>query len=186
MNSRWNKGTHMNESEHAQESKARPRLLPPTGLLLSLLVQVPLILWSWPLKPVGVSVLIGTVFLAGGVVLNIWADRMFQRLGVGVCPFSPVPVLIKEGPFRITRNPMYLGMVLISAGVPLIAGLYMGLWAPLLLGVWLQLRFVLPEEDFLRERLGMEYLLYASGHSRWLGLPGPQPSKMGARVSRST
>jgi protein-S-isoprenylcysteine O-methyltransferase Ste14 len=81
---------------------------------------------------------------------------------------------------------MYLGMVLISAGVPLIIGLYIGLWAPLLLAVWLQIRFVLPKENFLRERLGMEYLLYASGHSRWLGLPGLQPSRMDAGAPHST
>jgi protein-S-isoprenylcysteine O-methyltransferase Ste14 len=175
----------MIEFEQADKSNARRRLLPPRGLLLSLLVQTPLVLWSWPLEPVGMSVLIGMVLLAGGVLLNIWADRLFRQRGVGVCPFSPVPVLIKEGPFRITRNPMYLGMVLISAGVPLITGLYTGLWAPLLLAVWLQIRFVLPEENFLRERLGIEYLLYAGGHSRWLGLPGPRLSRMGAGAPRS-
>jgi protein-S-isoprenylcysteine O-methyltransferase Ste14 len=177
----------MSKSERASESKTRRRLLPPRGLLLSLVVQGPLILWSWPLAPPGASVLIGVALLAGGVVLNIWADRLFHKCGVRVCPFSPVPVLIKEGPFRITRNPMYLGMVLISAGVPLMTGIYIGLWAPAVLAVWLQIRFVLPEEKFLRQRLGMEYLLYASNHSRWLGLPGPRLAGMGAaRTSRTT
>jgi len=176
----------MSKRERALESNTRRRLLPPRGLLLSLVVQGPLILWFWPLAPPGASVLIGVALLVGGVVLNIWADRLFHKGGVGVCPFSPVPILIREGPFRITRNPMYLGMVLISAGVPLMTGLDIGLCAPAVLAVWLQIRFVLPEEKFLRERLGMEYLLYASNHSRWLGLPGPRLARMGAGTSRTT
>lgn len=171
----------MNKSEQAPESKARPKLLPPRGLVLSLLVQVPLILWSWPLSLAGTPVLIGVAMLAGGVVLNIEADRLFRRSGVGVCPFSPAPRLISEGPYQITRNPMYLGMVLISAAVPLMTRLYFNLWAPALLAIWLHFRFVLPEEEFLRERLGVEYLLYASGKPRWLGLPGPHLPKTGAR-----
>jgi protein-S-isoprenylcysteine O-methyltransferase Ste14 len=162
----------MNQSEHAHEPNAPRRLLPPQGLLLSLLVQAPVILWSWPPKPPGVSVLAGIALLACGVVLNIWPDRLFHRRGVGVCPFSPVPALIKEGPFRFTRNPMYLGMLLISAAVPLITGLYLARLAPALLYVWLHIRYVLLEEKFLRERLGTEYLLYASNNPRWLGLPG--------------
>jgi protein-S-isoprenylcysteine O-methyltransferase Ste14 len=144
-----------------------------------LLAQGPLLLWSWPLNPARIPLLIGVAMLAGGTVLNIWADRLFHKSGVGVCPFSPVPCLISEGPYRITRNPMYLGMVLISAGVPLMTGLYFNLWAPAVLAIWLHIRFVLPEEEFLRERLGGAYLLYASDTSRWLGVPGPILVKTG-------
>jgi len=170
----------MSKCEQVLGSVTRRRLLPPRGLLLSLLVQVPLIVWRWPLRPAGVPALIGVALLAGGVLLNLWADRLFHENGVGVVPFSPVPVLISEGPFRITRNPMYLGMVLISAAFPLMTGLYLNLLSPAVLSVWLHIRFVLPEEEFLRERLGGDYLLYASGYPRWLGLPGPRLAKTGA------
>lgn len=172
----------MNKSKPLPESNARRRLLPPRALMLSLLVQGPLILWSWPLKPAGVAALMGVAMLAGGFVLNIWADRLFRKSGVGVCPFTPVPSLLSDGPYRFTRNPMYLGMVLVGASVPLITGLYLNLWAAAVLAIWLHFRFVLPEEEFLRERLGVEYLLYASGNPRWLGLPGPHLAKMGGRA----
>jgi protein-S-isoprenylcysteine O-methyltransferase Ste14 len=121
--------------------------------------------------------------LAAGVVLNVWAERLFRKSGVGVCPFSPVPTLVSEGPYRFTRNPMYLGMVLLSASWPLMMGLYWNLWAAAALAVWLHFRFVLPEEEFLRERLGVGYLEYASRNPRWLGLPGPRALLRGAKAT---
>jgi protein-S-isoprenylcysteine O-methyltransferase Ste14 len=69
---------------------------------------------------------------------------------------------------------MYLGMVLISVSAALITGVYWNLWPAPVLALWLHFRFVLPEEEFLRERLGSAYLTYASRHPRWLGWPGPQ------------
>jgi protein-S-isoprenylcysteine O-methyltransferase Ste14 len=148
--------------------------MPPKVFLLSMLLQIPLILCSWPLKPAEAPVLSGVAMLAAGVVLNVWAERLFRKSGVGVCPFSTVPCLVNSGPYRLTRNPMYLGMVLLSASVPVITGLYWNLWTTATLAAWLHLRFVLPEEEFLRDRLGVPYLDYASRNPRWLGLPGPR------------
>jgi protein-S-isoprenylcysteine O-methyltransferase Ste14 len=141
-------------------------------LMLSLLVQIPLVWWSWPLKPTEVTVLIGVGLLAAGVVLNLSAERLFRKRGVGVCPFSPAPSVVSEGPYRFTRNPMYLGMALISASCTFLTGVQWNLWAAAAFTVWLHFRFVLPEEEFLRDRLGGDYLQYASRTPRWLGLPG--------------
>src|ERR1019366_9382102 len=143
-------------------SHPRSGLMPPKVLLLSVMLQIPLILWSWPLKPAEAPALAGAAMLAAGVVLNVRAERLFLKSGVGVCPFSPAPYLVNTGPYRLTRNPMYLGMVLLSASVPLITGLYWNLWATATWGVWLLLGFVLPEEEFLGDRLGVCYLEYAS------------------------
>jgi protein-S-isoprenylcysteine O-methyltransferase Ste14 len=163
----------MNEGEKVRRTETRGGLLPPRALLLSLLVQAPLMIWSWPPKPATVPVLLGVAMLVAGAVLNIWADRLFRKKGVGVCPFSPTPALVREGPYRFTRNPMYLGMVLTSTCAPLLTGVYLNLLPALVLAIWLHVRFVLPEEEFLRYQLGTEYLLYASLAPRWLGLPGP-------------
>ncbi len=160
-------------SKEGHVSGKHSRLLPPRVLLISLLAQSPLIVWSWPFRPRVVPVLVGVVLLAGGVALNLWADRLFHKKGIGVCPFSAVSCLLTEGPYRFTRNPMYLGMLLVCAAVPFITGLYLNLWAAAVLAIWLHIGFVLPEEEFLRQRLGMEYVFYASANPRWLGLPGP-------------
>lgn len=154
------------------------KFLPPGGLFLSLLVQVPAVLWRWPLRPARAAMLWGMGMLVVGVVLNLWADRLFAKSKVGVRPFSPVPSLVSEGPYRFTRNPMYLGMVLICAGTALMTGLYFNLCAAAVLAVWLHLQFVLPEEEFLQKQLGLVYLSYASRSPRWLGLPGPRLARL--------
>ena len=89
----------------ATYSDRQSSLLPPRGLLLSLLGQVPLIIGNWPLKP---SMFAGLVVIAAGIALNIWAARLFERDSIGICPFSSTPVLVTRGPFVVTRHPMYL------------------------------------------------------------------------------
>ena len=161
--------------------RARHRLLPPKALLFSLLVQVPLAVWRWPVTPSRVSVLLGAAMVIAGCVLNVWAERLFRKGGVGVCPFTPAPSLVSSGPYRLTRNPMYLGMVLLSASGALFAGLPWNLWPAVTLAVWLHFRFVLPEEEFLRKQLGVSYLEYASRNPRWLGFPGSQVPQAGLK-----
>ena len=176
----------MNKIEHVCSADIKRRLLPPRALLLSLLVQLPAVLWSWPLNPRRVPALVGAAMAVAGCVLNVWAERLFRRKGVGVCPFSPTPNLVRTGPYRFTRNPMYLGMVLLSASGPLLMGLPWNLWSAVTLAVWLHFRFVLPEEKFLREHLGVGYLEYASRSPRWLGFPGPRIPQTGVRATGSS
>lgn len=57
-----------------------------------------------------------------GVALNISADRMFEQHKTTVKPFEESTALVTDGVFRFSRNPMYLGMVLILSGVVLLAG----------------------------------------------------------------
>jgi len=153
---------------------ARPGLLlPPRALLLSLVAQIPLVAVFWPPSPKASMMVAGSACLFAGVVLNVWAERLFRRHDVGVCPFTPVAGLIRSGPYRVTRNPMYLGMILLTGGVALVTGLPLNLWSPAVYAVWLHRRFVLPEEDYLRRQLGSAYEDYVDNHPRWLGVPLP-------------
>ena len=147
-------------------------ILPPRALLLSLAAQIPGLVWFWPRVWSLTDFAVGVVLLASGCLLNVAAVLAFRRNGNGVCPFSPVTDLALTGPYRFTRNPMYLGLVLISAGAALAGGVRWNLWPAATLGVWLHFRFVLREEAFLYERLGVKYLMYASQTPRWIGLPG--------------
>jgi protein-S-isoprenylcysteine O-methyltransferase Ste14 len=97
-----------------------PTLLPPRGMLIALGLQVPLAALTWPWRPSLGLALAGVSCLLAGSVLNLWAHRLFKRNDVGVCPFSRVPKLVEMGPYRFTRNPMYLGMVLILVAVSLL------------------------------------------------------------------
>jgi protein-S-isoprenylcysteine O-methyltransferase Ste14 len=147
----------------------RRSTLPPLGLLYSLLAQLPLVVATWPPSPGAWHLAAGAAILVAGVVLTVWPERMFRRARVGVCPFSAVPRLVTGGPYRISRNPMYLGFVSLSAGVAVASGVLGNLWAAAALGVWLHWRFVLPEEDFLYSQLGDKYIAYRDTHPRWLG-----------------
>ena len=153
------------------EPRVEPAVLPPKGLLLSLLAQAPLVIWAWPPRPAVWELAAGAALLLAGAVLNLWAERLLRRSDVGVCPFSPVPRLVSGGPYRVSRNPMYLGMALLSAGVTLMTGSLANVWSPVLYIWWIRVAFVLPEETFLRERLGEEYARYERTRPRWLGVP---------------
>lgn len=154
---------------------------PPRALLYSILVQVPMALLLWPPSHSAVLVSFGIALLVAGSVLNVWSVKLFESHETGVCPFSRVGNLVRVGPYRISRNPMYLGLVLFSAGIALATGFPGNLWAAAALALYLHYGFVLREEDFLRERLGARYLEYASRTSRWIGLP----ASVSARPARS-
>lgn len=147
---------------------ARPALLPPRGLLLALACQVPAILLAVPLTPSVMKAGAGLVFIASGIALNVWADLHLKRANVHVCPFSQTPVLVRTGPFAVTRNPMYLGLLAISVGVTLASGVLSNLWITASLALWLQYAYVRPEESFLHERFGPEFERYALQVPRWL------------------
>jgi protein-S-isoprenylcysteine O-methyltransferase Ste14 len=145
-----------------------PRMLPPRGLLTALAWQIPLLLSAWPPAPTSWGVAAGVVLLAAGAALNVWAERLFRRHGVGVCPFTRVPVLVERGPYRLTRNPMYLGLVCLNLGVTLCAGILANLWSSIAFVIWLHDAFVLPEEQYLRAEVGAAFDQYARRVPRWL------------------
>jgi protein-S-isoprenylcysteine O-methyltransferase Ste14 len=170
----------MNESTPS----ARPHagLLPPKALLLSLIAQLPLLAVLWPPRPHTWQIAAGVALVVAGSVLNVRAERLFRKFGVGVCPFTHAPRVVVEGPFRISRHPMYLGLVFLSVGACLASGVLWNLWAPSALFAYLHVRFVLREEEFLVARLGTEYVNYRDRHPRWLGFP-PRDQRAAAPVA---
>ena len=157
----------MTTSADALDARCR-RILPPRGLLLGLVLQLPLLVLAWPLHPPALSVLAGALFVVTGAVLNVWADALFKRNRIGVCPFSPAPSLLAGGPYRVTRNPMYAGMFLLCAAPALLAGVPANLAVPVLFAIWLDRCYVRPEEAYLRRLFGEAFDGYARRTPRWL------------------
>jgi len=147
------------------------RLLPPHAFVLSLVAQLPAIILLWPLAPSGFEIDVGVLLMLAGFALNIWADRVFRQRNVGVRPFSPAAQLVEDGPFRFSRNPMYLGLVLFSAGLAAATGVLVNVVFPLLLGAWLHRSFIAAEEAFLAHEFGDAYAAYCRRVPRWIGLP---------------
>lgn len=110
----------------------------------------------------------GEVLMILGAILALWAFIAFRRARTSVLPFRPASELVTDGPYRFTRNPMYVGMATVYAG----ASLAMNMALPLLL---LPLALIAvyrlairPEERYLQQRFPEEYPQYRQRVRRWL------------------
>ncbi len=111
---------------------------------------------------------LGWPLLGGGVLLLGWFERAMRQADTPASPYKPVSHIATEGPFRYTRNPGYLSMAMIYAGIATIAK---ALWAILLLPVALLVirRGVIErEERYLERKFGEEYLRYKAQVRRWI------------------
>jgi protein-S-isoprenylcysteine O-methyltransferase Ste14 len=131
------------------------------GLLLDKKAHVPFLTRSaarslgWPL-------------LGGGVLLSRWFLRTMREAHAPVRTDRPVPRLTTEGPFRYTRNPGYLSMAMIYAGIAILRN---ALWAILFLPLVLyvtQREVIGREERYLERTFGEEYLTYKAQVRRWV------------------
>jgi protein-S-isoprenylcysteine O-methyltransferase Ste14 len=145
------------------------KVLPPVYFLLTLLSMAALH-WTLPLAriiPAPLSYL-GAPLIVAGMVLLGHAFRGFMKAGTPVIPFERSTVLVTTGSYRFTRNPMYLGMVLILIGVALLLGTSSP-WLPIPFFLWIiQANFITGEERFLEELFGPQYLAYKRRVRRWL------------------
>jgi protein-S-isoprenylcysteine O-methyltransferase Ste14 len=120
--------------------------------------------------PVGrtISVIGGLLILMTGLGFVVSARILFSRTGQNPIPWKPTPSLIFQGPYRFTRNPMYLGVTLVELGLGLaVNNLWISVLAvPALLTV--HLIAVLPEEKYLSEKFGDSYKAYLTQVRRYL------------------
>lgn len=110
----------------------------------------------------------GTVLLVAGTALSFWGLLIFVRAGTAILPFRPSTTLVTHGPYRVSRNPIYLGVNLTYAGGSLMLN---AMWPLLLLPLAIVLMHFLvikPEEKHLAERFGDAYQAYRSRVRRWL------------------
>jgi protein-S-isoprenylcysteine O-methyltransferase Ste14 len=155
----------------ADDERDNPGFLlpPPLTYLLTLLLGLVLDRRSHlPFLPRGVARILGWPLLGGGVLLNAWFNLTMRRADTPINPRKPVSKLITEGPFRYTRNPAYLSLTMLYAGIAL---LRRALWAILLLPlvvVAIQRDQIEREERYLERTFGEEYLAYKERVRRWV------------------
>lgn len=151
---------------------AVPRLLPPHWFLLALIAMALLALVPAPPLLTGatrlVTALLGVALLTAGITAATAAARRFARAGTSIVPFTDASVLVSHGPFAISRNPMYTGMVVGLAGIALaLNSPWPWLVVPALFAL-LRQRFVVPEERLMEATFGAAWLDYRSRVRRWL------------------
>ena len=112
----------------------------------------------------------GFVFLLAGAVFGFFALLSFYRKRTSIDPHKPekASVLITDGLYSVSRNPMYLGLLLLLIAY----GFYLGSLLSLLVipfFVWYMNRWQIePEEEVMLEKFGEEYRKYRSEVRRWL------------------
>jgi len=127
----------------------------------------------WPLgpglaSPNALALTVGLLFIAGGFALALFSVRAFRRAGTNVVPGQPATALVTTGPYRITRNPIYIGFVLVYFGLSIVLT---SVWVLLLLFpvlMILQRGVVAPEEAYLERKFGDAYRAYTARVPRWL------------------
>lgn len=145
------------------------KILPPTYWMLSIVVMVGLhflipiarvITFPWNL--------LGLVPVAIGVIINIIASNRFDRLNTTIKPYEESAVLVTEGLFQLSRNPMYLGGALILAGIAMILG-SVSPYLVIVVFVYLMNEiFIKIEEEMLAQKFGSSYLAYKERVRRWI------------------
>ena len=115
------------------------------------------------------SVWLGNALIAVGFAIALWAISLFQLEGTELNPTSETnKSLIIRGPYCFTRNPMYLGLIVLTLGIAVRVGSMPMFAVPVLLFTtanWVHIPF---EEAKMRRQFGAEFGVYTSQVRRWI------------------
>ena len=153
----------------AEQPATGLRILPPVFFVLALgamvLLHYALPGPRWLADPWR---LLGSLLVFAAVTWVICAAVLFRIAGTAIKPYEQSSALVTEGPYRVTRNPMYLGMVVTLLG----AGIMLGTTIPFivvpLFAALIQARFILMEEGMLEAAFGQAYRDYKAKVRRWI------------------
>jgi protein-S-isoprenylcysteine O-methyltransferase Ste14 len=154
-------------AEKGADVRFPPPLVWVVGVVLGVVIDRFVMAAPFPISRVA-SLTIGAILLAIGAALPVSARLHFKRTGQSVRPWDPTPELIFEGPYRLTRNPMYVGLTVFEIGLGLVLN---NIWvaalaAPALAAV--HFIAVLPEERYLSGKFGEGYRNYLGRVRRYL------------------
>jgi protein-S-isoprenylcysteine O-methyltransferase Ste14 len=111
---------------------------------------------------------VGAIFFVAGLGLSIAGFVAQKRAGTDPIPFNPSTCIVAHGPYHFSRNPMYMGLALLTLGIAfLVDCAWMLLAVPIGLVVVDRL-VVTREERYLERKFGEEYLSYKRRVRRWI------------------
>jgi len=146
------------------------RLPPPVWTLIYLLIAASVSWWlAWPKVPGLPVVALGIALVVGALILPVWAILLFRRESTEVSPISSSNrTLVAVGPYRLTRNPMYLGLVILTIGIAVWVGawpMFVVPFAVFATANWVHIPF---EEAKMRRQFRATYDDYVGQVRRWL------------------
>ena len=159
----------MNPSESTLDVANLGLARPPVVYLVSIAVGS-LLEFAWPLPflPHALSTPLGILLVVAAVMLFIGSVGRFRAAGTPVPGNKPTTAIVQSGPYRFSRNPIYLAFSLLHLGIALWIN---SLWliATLVAALGVMACVVIPrEEQYLERRFGEEYLTYKKSVRRWI------------------
>ena len=150
----------------------RPPIPPPILMVLAAILMWALDHWTPLVQWIGTPFnRFGGVVAAVGAAIAVAAFVRFRQVGTTVDPTDPSKAshLVTDGVFRISRNPMYLGLLLLLIGWAIWLGSPSPWLVPPLFVIVLTVVQIIPEERALHQRFGETYVSYQRSVSRWIG-----------------
>ncbi len=147
---------------------APPPLIYMGGLALSLLLHRLVPLKYLPRTSRAAELTLGSTCISVALLVGLSGFRQMRLANTNINPTQPVNAIVTEGPFRFTRNPLYLGMTLLYIGIMfLVNSLWPMLILPVVLGL-MNVGVIAREERYLERKFGAQYLAYKQRVRRWL------------------
>lgn len=112
--------------------------------------------------------MIGVIIIPFGLALTSWAGYIFLRTKTTIKPYEAPKFLITSGPFQISRNPMYLGLVVVFMGTSITLGSLTPFLFPIVFMLLVELMFIPKEEKKLEKAFGTRYLDYKKEVRKWV------------------
>ena len=140
----------------------------PPILLLIHLAAVYLLTKIFPLSFEFIPTWVGYPIVILGLVLAFGAMTQFSRAKTTVDPHGSVSTIVVDGPYRFSRNPIYVGLVCVLIGLPLALGTLWGLVLSPLFIVLMNNLVIQHEEAYLEKKFWDEYTSFKSRVRRWI------------------
>ncbi len=161
-----------NQESHSEiDGRLDLKVLPLTMCLYMLMAGI-LATWivAWFVsveigKPWGV---LGIALVAGSYLNIKKCFRTFSAANTNTNTTKPALAIVNSGPYKLSRNPMYLSYVVAYAGMSLLANSFVMLGLTPVFMLWLTQWVIKPEESYLEKHFGEEYLKLKRSVRRWL------------------
>ena len=160
-------------SDTEAKDRAAVHFPPPLVFIGSMAIAYVLHRWLWPLAmglalPFWLPIGIGVLLVLSGFSMILMGSSLFKKTGQEPEPWTTTPEIISTGIYRYSRNPMYVGMALIQAGIGVAAEiLWIIILTPAAIGIVYQIA-VRQEEAYLEKKFGQPFQAYQRSTRRWL------------------
>jgi protein-S-isoprenylcysteine O-methyltransferase Ste14 len=155
----------MTHSDHGPGIMIPPPLIYCTGFLFAYAMNR---FYQIPMLCPPLSIILALLTATPSAVLGLWSLLEFRRGGTNPLPHKPSSSLVIAGPYRVTRNPMYLSLALLFVSFGFLLNI---VWAFVALPAVIcivNIYVIKREESYLESKFGEQYRTYKKQVRRWL------------------